>query len=241
MRRREVIWILVGVLWVASCSGDAPTAGRTSRARVTGNKVSMRLAPTTIASEIAFLDRGTELELVGRSREPVRIGSHTEYWFKVRLADGMSGWVYGSNLSVGSAAEEEGPTADDEFREEFSRAIVGKWWEGRPDGSTGWVRLNFWPDGVYKYGLEVGEMQEGRYTIDFEKRTIALDNGSPIGDTIEIRELGSEYRLYGVRTAGNHREVYLRRALIDPDAPELLDEPEEEPGAAETVAPAATP
>ncbi|MCB1309208.1 MAG: SH3 domain-containing protein [Leptospiraceae bacterium] len=211
------------VLFCVACDDTVPTENSGLFAEVTGDEVSLRIDPVSFASEITFLERGSEVQVIGRTDERVKIGNLNEFWYRIRMPDGIEGWVYGSNLSIGSAGTAASASSTERFQKEFGLSHVGKWWEVRADGSTGYARVYFWPDGVYKYALGRGDMAEGKYEIDFEERVIRLDKGSPAGETLTIKRLGPEYRLYGAR---NDRPVILRRAFIDPDAPDPGEEEE---------------
>lgn len=210
--------LAAGLLFGAACDA-APTESSNTFAEVTNHKASLRIDPTTVASEIAFLDRGLEVQVVGRSVEKQRISGYHEYWYRIRLTDGIEGWVYGASLSIGEAGgKRRGPVQDEK---ELALSLVGKWWEVRTDGSTGYRRLYLWPDGVYKYayGTE-GPMREGKYTIVAADMQVKLDPPAGMGDTVSLRRLGTELRMF-VQTDG--KKVSLRRAFLDPDAPDPLD------------------
>ena len=199
-----------------------PTESSNTFAEITNDQASLRLDPTTVASEIAFLDLGLEVQVVGRTAEKVRISGHNEYWYRIRLPDGIEGWMYGASLSIGSSGKQQKAAAEDP--EKIRLNLVGKWWEVRKDGSTGYRRLYLWPDGVYKYayGTE-GPMQEGRYEILPAEKKLKLDPPSGMGDTVTMKRLGTELRLFAQT---DDRTVSFRRAFLDPDAPDPLEEEE---------------
>lgn len=57
--------------------------------------VKLRREPTTKSPIIRVLPAGLLVRVVDRSAERYRISNMWEYWYKVRLADGVEGWVYG--------------------------------------------------------------------------------------------------------------------------------------------------
>ncbi len=214
---------LLSLFLATACGDSAPTESNAGSAEVTNHKASLRLAPTTVASEIAFLDRGLEVAVIGRTAEKVRISGLNEYWYRIRTPAGIEGAIYGASLSIGSAGGRARKPEQD--RKEVVLSLVGKWWETRPDGSTGYRRFYVWADGMYKYayGTE-GPMKEGKYTLDLEKNELKLDPPAGMGDTVRLKRLGTELRLFA-DTDG--KTVAFRRAFLDPDAPDPLDEEEE--------------
>ena len=219
-RRGVIVLILAGLL-ISACD-SVPTEASNTFAEVVVHQESLRVDPTTVSSEITFLDRGLEVKVIGRTQERSRISGHNEYWYRVRLPDGIEGWLYGASLSIGSAG---GSTREPEQdKKELALSLVGKWWEVRTDGSTGYRRLYLWPDGVYKYayGTE-GEMREGRYEILAEEQKIKLDPPSGMGDTVQLKRLGTELRMFA---EADGKKISLKRAFLDPDAPDPLEEEE---------------
>lgn len=189
-------------------------------ATITSDVVSLRTNPVILASEIQFLHRGDEVKVIGRSTRPDRISGMMDYWYQVRLKNDIQGWVYGPNLSIGRGnnKQKSSEEARAALKEELERAVVGKWWEILSNGSTGYGRIYFWPDGVYKHGFGRGELRaQGKYTIDVDEMKVVLDKGSYMGEQLSMRKVGSEYRIYGKTKS---RRIVLRRAFLDPDAPE---------------------
>ncbi|MCR9142049.1 MAG: SH3 domain-containing protein [bacterium] len=218
------------IIFAGGACDSAPTESSNTFAEVTNHKASLRIDPTTVASEIAFLDRGLEVQVIGRGIEKQRISGYNEFWYRIRLPDGIEGWIYGASLSIGSAGGKR--RAPEQDAKELALSLVGKWWEVRTDGSTGYRRLYLWPDGVYKYayGTE-GPMREGKYTVQPEEMQLKLDPPSGMGDTVSLRRLGTELRMFA-QTDG--KKVSLRRAFLDPDAPDPLD-PDDEKGEGEST------
>lgn len=220
------IGLLAGILiFFSACQGKTDDGQKIIRkAKVTSRVVSLRTNPVLLASEIQFLNRGDEVKIIGRSTKEVHISGMRDYWYRVQLDNDIEGWVFGPNLSIGKGKniEESTEEANALIKEELERAIVGKWWEILTNGSTGYGRIYFWPDGVYKHGRGRGELvAQGKYTVDEKEKKIQLDKGSFMGTEISIKKIGSEYRLYGKNET---RRIILRRAFLDPDAPEPGEE-----------------
>ncbi len=225
---------MIAALVMLSVCGDAPPDVDSDQfADVVNDKASLRLDPVTSSAEIEFLKRGLRVQVVGRTAEKQAIGRAKDYWYRVRLENGIEGWLYGANLSIGDAA---GRVASGGIDELLVRGLVGKWWEVRRDGSTGLRRLYLWNTGEYAYAYGQGEqMKKGKYTIE-SPELLRLDPPSGVGAEIGIRRLGSELRLTGI--TDENREISFRRAFIDPDAPEPGEE-ETEGDASATDAPTA--
>ncbi len=230
-------------LVLPACGDDAPTEESNEFASVINDKASLRIDPLTSSSEIDFLDKGVSVQLIGRTEKRYAIGRAREYWYRIRMEDGVEGWIYGANLSIGDSAAQAGQGFDKEM---LQRSLVGKWWEVRNDGTTGLRRLYFWSDGKYKYSygkVEIKDIPEGTYEIVSETE-IRFTPASGVGETVEIKKLGVELRLIG---KDEERKISFRRAFLDPDAPEpdengeILPDPNAPPEGASPGAPAAAP
>lgn len=65
----------------------------------------MRKAPQVTADEIARLKLGTIVNAIARSTDQETIGGKTDYWYRVNLPNGQSGWLFGGLLLDYSAAQ----------------------------------------------------------------------------------------------------------------------------------------
>jgi len=64
------------------------------------NNVKLRKEPSTKSSIIRILPAGALVRIIDRSDTRYRISNVYEYWYKVRLADGVEGWIYGLYLNT---------------------------------------------------------------------------------------------------------------------------------------------
>ncbi len=219
---KRLAWVfLIAFLFSACRDGRGPAAFKTATVRA--KKMSMRIDPLPLASEVEILSAGDKVELLRKSEKKFRAGSTEDYWYFARSPSGLEGWMYGGGLSVALAGSSE----DNEKKyteKEITDNLVGKWWELLPDGSTGLRKIYFWPGGKYKYGMGAEDLKEGQYSIRAADRVIKLKDGSPAGDTLEVRFLGQEMRLSGEYEGKN---ILFRRGDINPEAREVSDERKE--------------
>ena len=198
---------------------------------VEADNLAIRTDPLPTASEIDTLPLGTRLSIKKRSREKARISRYNDYWYKVKVEGGLAGlegWVYGARLSIsqerikasGGALPPETDSAAaslkvlEEQATALKKALIGKWWEIRSDGSSGYRKLIFWPDGKYKYGYASRGLRGGTYTLDPIKKEVKFDKSSGVGDTITMKRVGRDYRL----VAEHKGDVYtFRLGHLDPD------------------------
>lgn len=186
----------------------------------TDDNVAVRTDPLSMASEVESLSAGARVKLLQRGPEKVRVGKYNEYWYLVQLESGLKGWVYGAKLSIGASAQVA--ASGEEMIEEFRKQLVGKWWEVRSDGSTGFRKFAFWKDNKYKYGYGAEYFSEGQYDIIVGRKLVHLEKGSGVGEELVFKAIGRDLRLQ----AEYKGSVYtFRRGESDPDGPEGPAEP----------------
>jgi hypothetical protein len=64
------------------------------------SKVRVRAYPTLEAEILGLLDRGDRVEVLERSGLQESIGEMNDFWYRIRTADGLSGWSYGHFIDL---------------------------------------------------------------------------------------------------------------------------------------------
>lgn len=67
----------------------------------------VRRGPQTSAEEVSRLKLGTIVTAVGRSMHQDTISNKTDYWYRVNLQNGQTGWLFGGLLLDYSAAQRQ--------------------------------------------------------------------------------------------------------------------------------------
>jgi predicted small secreted protein len=98
-----VLFALICLL--AACgSGTAPGAGTDGpvmdRAVALINDSSVRVEPFFFSTPVGLLNKGDQVEIINRSAEKTRIGKVEDYWYQIRLNNGITGWSFGGNLRL---------------------------------------------------------------------------------------------------------------------------------------------
>ncbi len=102
--------ILLSLLWCGSAHADAYL-------RVIAQKASVYSGPSTGYRELAVVDRNQVLQVLERGTR--------DYWFKVELDDGTSGWIIGDVVYPFEVGDEEQPGAFVRMGRAIRRAILG--------------------------------------------------------------------------------------------------------------------
>ena len=127
----------------------APAAGQevkldAARQKITtASFVRARTAPEFAAAEVARLKLGTVVAAVARTSEEAQVGEKRDYWYRVELPGGATGWVFGGLLADYDPAR----------RAEIARRII----EGRMKVDT----MSF-EDGVDFYNFVAAALADAR-------------------------------------------------------------------------------
>ena len=77
-----------------------------ARAKITTvSAMRVRMAPQVSAKEIARLKLGSVVNAIARSANQDTIGGKTDYWYRVNLPNGDTGWLFGGLLSDYNASQ----------------------------------------------------------------------------------------------------------------------------------------
>jgi hypothetical protein len=101
---------MLALLWAGTAHADAYL-------RVIAQKASVHSGPATSYREIAVVDRNQVLQVLERGTR--------DYWFKVELDDGTTGWILGDLVYPFEVGEEEEPGALTRMGRAIRRAILG--------------------------------------------------------------------------------------------------------------------
>lgn len=69
------------------------------QAFIIASGVRVRIEPNTQAKVVASLQFGDQVQVINKTKSPMRIGSNIAYWYQIKLADNTIAWIYGSLLA----------------------------------------------------------------------------------------------------------------------------------------------
>lgn len=96
----------------------APAAHADAFLRVIAQKASVRSGPSNGYREVAVVTRNQVFQVLER-------GTRGDYWFKIELEDGTTGWILGDLVFPFEVGEEEEPGAFTRMGRAIKRAILG--------------------------------------------------------------------------------------------------------------------
>lgn len=170
---------------------------------ITTPNTAMRIDPLIFSSRVALLKKGEVAEIIDRSTEEKNVGTSKSYWYKVRLSNGISGWIYGANITIlDDASKGNVESYLSQFWEketdELSTALNGKWWSVNRFNDFTNHCLEIYKDGKYKSYLKGATKKlEGQYNFDFNKNEIIfLGETSFSGGKLSYVKRGEVYTLF---------------------------------------------
>lgn len=235
MRKIAILFAVAAFISVISCSKDTSSKGAIAGAKEIGvimeQDSSVRLDPVINSARIAVLATGEQVEVLDTSKEKAPVAGKLNYWYKVRLRDGIVGWIYGANLKVFSEGSDRSiDSFAKELRAEESGKVMkdlrGKWWSITDTQAFTDNIIALKDDGTYasmKKGKE-SEAVEGEYKIDTLNSKITFSKGSTVGETIDYIIRGDIYILEG---SIDGKRVSLKKISSDPDYKRDMSEAED--------------
>jgi len=243
MNIRLISALIIILSVIAGCSphdGHSPFAGsRKDIGVIVVADSAVRVDPFIYSSRVAVLPMGENVEVTDRSREQSRVAGTQDFWYKVRLRDGISGWIYGQNIkvfkegsdrSIESYAKELRAGEDEKARKELG----GKWWSVTGEDNFTDHILSIRENGTYA-SLRRGSEKplEGDYIIDSAQGTITFSAGTSFGNTETFIVRGD---FYVIETVTDGRTIKFKKISSDPDFKNELAVPEQKTDE-ETAAP----
>ncbi len=193
---------------------------------VTGN-TPVRVDPLYFSPKITHLKKGEIVSILERSHNKNYHGRYLNYWYRVRLKNSTTGWVFGENISFMDGSDERKVQAiTEEYlekeTEQLHADLKGKWWSVNEFGDFTDHGIEIYESGKYK-SFATGQRQyQGRFEIDLNNDEIKFLNGSTFKTSLKIIKLGQEFFL--VKKLQDHELKFKKLKKETSDEPILKDD-----------------
>jgi hypothetical protein len=181
----------------------------------------LRVDPLIFTSRVAQLKKGEVGEVLEKSSEKKPVGGAVDYWYKIRLSNGISGWVFGSNINILKDSNRNNVESYlsqfwEKETKELSEALNGRWWSvNRFNDFTSHV-LEIYKDGKYKSYIKGSTKKiEGDYNFDFNKNQIIFLNGTTFEGDLNYFRRGEEYTL---SREAEKDEIKFKKINVNPES-----------------------
>jgi uncharacterized protein YgiM (DUF1202 family) len=186
--------------------GDAADFGKENIRQggvVTENNTALRISPLVFSGIVTRLEKGYPFEVIERSAEKSKIARTTDFWYHIKLENGITGWIYGQNLRLMNIKNRKQlDSVVSEFKEQesgaFAKALSGKWWSINAFGDFTNHALELYEDNKYKSYFKGQEKYpiQGEFSVDFSKSDIIFPRGTSFKANLKFAQRGSSYILY---------------------------------------------
>ncbi len=225
MKITKSILSMTALLLLVSCSGDKSKQWDPEKDRKQGMGIiltpntSLRIDPLIFSSRVDQMKKGDIVEILDRSKEVKYIGNTKNYWYKIKLKNGIIGWTYGEHLKVLDGSNR---SDIDKYLEKFweketetlRTALHGKWWSVNRFGDFTSHSLEIYRDGKYKSYLKQSQKKiKGDYTFNFNDNSIVFSEGTSFKDNLRFFKRGS---LYVLAKESEKGEIMFKKINIDP-------------------------
>ena len=226
--------LVSAVMTAVSCSKGDSSRDAISGAKevgvITETDASVRIHPLIYSARVAVMAMGDQVEVLDKSKEKAPVAGKLNYWYKVRLRSGITGWIYGANLRIfeGGAVSSIESFAKDLRAEESVKAMKdlnGKWWSVTDNDAFTDNLLSLRDDGTYASMIKGSDKPvEGTYKVDTINAVITFDKGSTVGDSINYIIRGDMYIL---EAAAVGKRVRFKKISSDPEFKKDMNESED--------------
>ncbi len=181
----------------------------------------LRIDPLVFSARIEQMNKGTIVEILERSSEERIIGGHKDYWYKIKLANRLTGWTFGRHLKVLDASGKETLESYlgkfwEEETEELSNDLHGKWWSINRYGDFTNHALEIFKDGRYRsYFKGGGKVIEGVYNFDFNKNMVIFLSGTTFDSDLNYIRKGNSNSLQRIE---GKEEIRFKKINVNPSS-----------------------
>jgi len=228
LKYKSIVSAIILITIITGCSKMKPetpvipenTQGNQLAVIITPN-TALRVDPLIFTSRVAQLKKGEVGEVLEKSSEKKPVGGSTDYWYKIRLSNGISGWVFGSNINILKDSNRNNVESYlsqfwEKETKELSEALNGRWWSvNRFNDFTNHV-LEIYKDGKYKSYIKGSDKKiEGDYNFDFNKNQIIFLNGTTFEGDLNYFRRGYEYTL---SREAEKDEIKFKKINVNPES-----------------------
>ncbi len=197
-------WIAITALLALglslSCGNRDAVITKDTYGIVLKENTAVRIDPMIFAGIVTTLGKGASVQVLEKSREKGWVGRSSDYWYRIRVKDSSTGWVFGQNISIHYSAGRDAMDREvSSFMEgEMTRIrhyLAGKWWSTNEFGDFTEHCLEIYDSGAYRSYLKGGEERQltGTYKVNFKKNEIEFSGGTSFKSNLDLVKRGNDF------------------------------------------------
>ncbi len=245
MKFKTITTVLIISFILSGCAkekpGDKPKTAKAEKniGIILTPNTSLRIDPLIFSSRITQMKKGQAVEIQDRSMNKKRIGRSRNYWYKIKLENGISGWTYGQHIKIIKNSNREDVDKYlskfwEKETEELGKDLHGKWWSVNRFGDFTYHCLEIYKDGKYKsYYKKSKKKIEGEYNFNFNEDKIVFLKGTSFGEDLNYIKRG---KIYSLQKNTEKKEIRFKKININPESDQDEDaEKKDENGKTKTT------
>lgn len=190
---------LLASFLLANC-GDGKSLPEGSYGIILQAYTPLRIDPFVFSGTVAELGKGETVRIIDTSAEKAWVERSHDYWYRVKTGNGITGWVFGTSVSIHSSSDsgamEKIVTGFMEAeRARVKQYLAGKWWTINEFGDFTDHCLELYESQKYR-SFQKGSEQSpivGTFTIDFNRNVIQFSDGTSFKSNLDLEKRGGDY------------------------------------------------
>jgi hypothetical protein len=200
IQRTGLLAAIILITASLSCSKGEDTITKDTYGIILKGYTAVRIDPMIFSGIVTDLNKGASVQVLERSREKTWVGKASDHWYKVKTKEGITGWVFGQNVSIYSSKSKDSMNKIisqfmDTERAQVKQYLAGKWWSTNEFGDFTDHCLEIYDSGIYKSYVKGADEKPivGTYKLDFNKNEIIFSNGTSFKSNLDLAKRGNDY------------------------------------------------
>jgi len=205
--KKNIIFIIM-IFILISCNNkkqievNIKTISKDSMGIILVQNSSLRLDPFIFSARLSQIDRGETVKILKKSGKKGYIAGSKDWWYKIKLKDNVTGWIYGKNLKIFSAKKNS--DIEDQLnifwskeKKKIEKKLIGRWWSINRFGDYTSHGLDLLEENKYKSYRKGKEekAKEGMFSLDLANNKIIFEGETTFAKEIQILKRGRTYYL----------------------------------------------
>lgn len=184
-----------------SISATTPDEKEINQGVILTQDTALRIDPLIFSSRITQLNKGQVVKILDKSAEEKTLAGHNDYWYKIKLENRITGWVFGKHIKILDASGQDAINSYlgkfwEKETEEISKELHGKWWSINKYGDFTNHALEISKNGNYRSYYKGGSKPiEGVYNFDFNQNMVIFLSGTTFKNDLHYSKKGNTYSL----------------------------------------------
>ena len=183
-----------------NCGDDGKNVPDDAYAIILQAYTPLRIDPIVFSGIVAEMRKGDTVRVIQKSAEKSWVGRTSDYWYRVKTGDGLTGWVFGAGISIHSSSDTDAMEKIvtgfmEAERARIKQYLAGKWWSINEFGDFTDHCLELYESQKYRSFIKGEEQRSivGTFTIDFNRNELSFSAGTTFKSDLDLEKRGADY------------------------------------------------